>query len=86
MLRKTRVKSSVIAAVAYNPRTKVLEVEFHAGRTYDYLAVPRRIYESLLTADSIGKYFNETIRPNYKAILVRDAQGYVGRSLLGGGK
>ncbi len=67
-----RVKSSVIAAIEYNPTTQVLEIHFHAGRTYDYLNVPAEIYQSLLTADSVGKYFNENIRPHYRAVLVRD--------------
>jgi hypothetical protein len=75
-----RVKSSVIAAIDYNPKTQVLEIDFHAGRTYDYLNVPPEIHQSLLTADSIGKYFNEVIRPNYRAILVRNQDGWVGRS------
>ena len=75
-----RVKSSVIAAIDYNPRTQVLEIQFHAGRTYEYLDVPPEICQSLLTADSIGKYFTENIRPNYEAILVKDQDGWVGRS------
>lgn len=61
MLRKTRVKSSVIAAVEYNPNTQVLEIQFHAGRTYDYLKVPREIYQSLLTAESVG---NTSTKPS----------------------
>jgi len=81
-MRKTRVKSSVIAALTHNPRTEVLEVEFHGGKTYDYLGVPRHVYESLLSSDSIGKYFNDVIKPAYRAVLIRDPSGYVGPSLL----
>ena len=72
-----RVKSSVIAAIHYNPKTQVLEVQFNAGRTYDYLHVPPEIYHALLTADSIGTYFNEVIRPKYRAVLVKDQDGWV---------
>ena len=70
-MRRERVKSSVIAAVAYDARDKVLEVEFHTGRVYHYHDVPRSAYDALRTADSIGKYFNEELRPHYRATEVR---------------
>ena len=81
-MERTRVKSSVIAALAYNSKTRVLEVEFHGGRVYDYLDVPKDIYRDLLAVESIGKYFNESVRPHYRGVLVRDEYGYVSRRLL----
>ena len=70
-MRRKRVASSVIAAVGYDDDHGLLEVEFHNGRKYYYLSVPGNVYESLISADSIGGYFNENIRTNYKAVRAR---------------
>jgi hypothetical protein len=68
---RERVKSSVIAAVTYDPRQQVLQVEFHTGRIYEYLDVPRRVYHALMSAESVGQYFNQVIRTQYRSVLVR---------------
>ncbi len=70
-MQRQRVKSSVIAAVAHDPHSKVLEVEFHTGRIYNYFDVPAGVYETMLASDSMGKFFNEEIRPNYRSSEVR---------------
>jgi hypothetical protein len=70
-MRRKRVASSVIAAIGYDDESGLLEVEFHTGRVYYYLSVPNDVYEELMAADSIGGYFNEKIRKDYKTIRVR---------------
>ncbi|PYQ25702.1 MAG: KTSC domain-containing protein [Acidobacteria bacterium] len=70
---RQRVKSSVIATVGYDAGDRRLEVAFHNGRVYAYLDVPASVYEKLVTAESVGKVFNEEVRPHYKAELVEDA-------------
>ena len=69
-MRRERVKSSVILAIGYDARHRELEVEFHSGRIYRYFDVPRRVYETLLSTDSVGKYFNETVKPNHRSARV----------------
>jgi hypothetical protein len=64
-MRETLVDSSVIAMVAYDESNEVLEVRFRNGRTYRYFRVPPEEHEALLAADSIGRYFNEVIKPKY---------------------
>jgi len=59
------VDSSNIAAVGWDPRTMVLEVEFHHGGVYHYLEVPKSVYGDFIHADSIGKHFHKYIRPTY---------------------
>ena len=59
------VDSSNIAAVGWDPRTMILEVEFHHGGVYHYLEVPKSEYGDFIHADSIGKYFHKHIRPTY---------------------
>ncbi|HEX8152504.1 MAG TPA: KTSC domain-containing protein [Thermoanaerobaculia bacterium] len=65
-MRRYRVESTVLAAVGYEPDTSVLEVEFRTGRVYRYYRVPRTAVVKMLTADSIGGYFNREIRPRYR--------------------
>lgn len=68
-----RVGSSVIATVDYDGERRVLEVTFRTGRVYRYLGVPPAVYRELLASDSKGKYFNQKIRPKYRARYVRRA-------------
>lgn len=69
---RTPVTSSVIAGLGYDPGTKILEVEFRTGRLYQYFPVPQVVYEALLNAKSLGKYFNEQIRDHYSFREVTD--------------
>ncbi|HEY3052318.1 MAG TPA: KTSC domain-containing protein [Thermoanaerobaculia bacterium] len=64
-MRRTRVSSSAIAALAYDRRRNLLEVEFRTGRVYQYFMVPNSAYETLRSAESMGVYFNREIRPRY---------------------
>lgn len=59
--------SSNIAEVDYNDSNHSLRVKFHSGGEYIYDAVPKRIYESLITAESKGSYFYKNIRNKYQA-------------------
>lgn len=57
--------SSNILSIGYNPETSILEVEFHQGRVYQYLGVPKGKYRGILRAKSKGKYFNRNIRNEF---------------------
>lgn len=70
-----RVVSSVLSAVGYEPKRKILEVEFRSGRLYQYFDVPPNVYEQLLAAPSLGSYFNKAIRPHYRAEMVVEKKG-----------
>jgi phage repressor protein C with HTH and peptisase S24 domain len=69
---RQRVKSSVVASVGYDPTQRRLEVAFHNGRVYAYFEVPPSVYEELVAAESVGKFFNENVKPNYEAELLED--------------
>jgi hypothetical protein len=58
------VNSSAIRAVGYDGYT--LSVEFHTGRTYDHPGVPYQVYRELMTASSMGAYYNRYIRGRYR--------------------
>lgn len=61
----TPVKSSNIAAVGYDDATNTLRIRFSNGSEWDYVSVPKSIYESLLHAKSVGSYFAANIRGHY---------------------
>ena len=58
-MQRVPVSSSNIASVGYDDNTHTLEVEFHSGHVYQYFDVPKDVYDGLLTAGSVGKYFNQ---------------------------
>jgi hypothetical protein len=64
MLRE-KVSSSSLRSVGYDPSRLVLEIEFRTGGIYQYLNVPERVYLELLTDESMGRYFDYSIRDNY---------------------
>jgi len=64
-MRRRAVNSSVIRALGYDDRSKVLEVEFHTNRIYQYFGVPLAVYDDLLNAPSIGEFYNRQIRNEY---------------------
>ena len=59
------VLSSAIAQVGYQSSTHTLAIRFCTGREYWYAAVPPQIYQALLSAPSIGQYFNQAVRNAY---------------------
>jgi hypothetical protein len=63
MLNKTAVISSNIASVGWENDT--LEVTFASGTTYQYVGVPKSIYDGLVSAKSVGKHFNTNIKNVY---------------------
>jgi len=58
------VESSAIRTIGYAGGTLV--VEFHSGRNYDYPGVPYPVFLELLNARSIGAYYNQHIRGQYR--------------------
>jgi hypothetical protein len=65
-MKRQKVKSSTIASVGYDVKTKVLEVEFINGDVYTYSNVPKEIYFAFLKSSSKGKYLWKYIRGIYK--------------------
>jgi hypothetical protein len=71
-VRRRRVQSSVIRSAGYDAAASILELEFADSRAvYDYYDVPLSVYEELLSADSMGVYFNEFIKDLYASQQVK---------------
>jgi len=62
MMNMKPVESSNIAEIGYDNEHNVLHVAFHTGSVYAYEDVPYQMYEDMLNAPSVGKYFNENVR------------------------
>lgn len=57
------VSSSNIAAVGFDGGT--LRVQFTNGAQYDYSGVSEELYNQLMAAESIGRFFNQNIKGSY---------------------
>ena len=65
-MERKSVSSSNIASIGYDEATSTLEVEFLNGSVYHYYDVPDNEYQSLMSADSHGKYLAANIKGRYR--------------------
>ncbi len=63
-MEMTEVKSSNIKAIGYSGVT--LRVEFKSGGNYEYLDVPKDIFDGIMKSDSKGGYLAAEIKGTYK--------------------
>lgn len=61
------VSSSNLRGVGYDEDTQVMVVEFHNGSKYQVLNTTKEEYDALIGADSVGKHYNQNIKP-YKEV------------------
>jgi len=64
-VRRIPVSSRAVVSVGYDAGTSTLEVEYVSGGVYRYSPVPRRVFDGLLAADSIGTYLTTHVKPHY---------------------
>ena len=60
------VQSSMIREIGHEG--DVLEVMFANGSVKQFAGVPRGLYREMLTAESIGTFFNRRIRGHYDVV------------------
>ena len=65
------VQSSMMTAVGYDAQNKTLRIRFIQDADYDYSGVPPEIYQSLLSAESKGKYYHRYIKGLFPSKRVR---------------
>lgn len=61
----TSLASSNLSAMRYDEETRLLQIRFLSGRSYDFKDVPADVADGLKQADSPGKYFNSSIKGVY---------------------
>ena len=65
-MQRNPVNSSNLVSVGYDPATTILEVEFKNANVYRYFDVSTAVYRELMSAPSIGQFFNKYIRNTYR--------------------
>ena len=61
-MERKSVTSSNILSIGYDEESQVLEVEFKYGGIYQYIDVPKDVYDNLMSAPSIGKTFHMSVK------------------------
>jgi hypothetical protein len=64
-VKREPVRYSAIRSIGYEPRQRILEVEFTDDTIYEFLPVPAELVEALFAAESKGTFFDERIRNSY---------------------
>ncbi|KKM06703.1 hypothetical protein LCGC14_1741290 [marine sediment metagenome] len=67
-VKMVSVESSNIEAVGYDEQKEELFIEFKnkgENTTYKYRGVPSKKYDSMVKADSVGRFFHKHIRGLY---------------------
>jgi XTP/dITP diphosphohydrolase len=72
-MQRLPVESSDIVSIGYDPKGRILEVEFREGRVYQYLEVDPDAHRLLMKADSIGQHFQAFILGHYRYHRLEDA-------------
>jgi len=65
-IKRIPVASSNIASVGYDKEAHILEIEFHHGAIYQYVDVPEKVYEELMSSPSQGAYFKNELKDKFK--------------------
>jgi hypothetical protein len=64
---RTRVDSSSIESVTYDPSDGAFEVNFRrTGHCYRYFDVPQDIFNAFMKAESKGTYLNQVIKSTFE--------------------
>lgn len=66
------VKSSSIYSVGYDQDKEIMDIIFNTSKNkiYRYFNVSKKVFESLINADSIGKYYRQDIMGFYESIKI----------------
>ena len=60
------VTSSNIESIGYESSLREIHVRFLNGRTYVYHDAEEYVFIEFQNADSLGRYLNQNIKPNYR--------------------
>jgi len=73
-IRRKLNNSSAFDYVFYNPKSKIMRIQFKATKNvYEYKDVPPRIILNLINAPSPGRYFSNEVRGKFEAVLYKES-------------
>jgi len=64
---RVEVGSSNIASVGYHDGKLFVEFK-RSGAVYEYRGVPEDVYQALINAESVGKFFHRNVKSVYQTI------------------
>lgn len=70
-MERKRINASNIRSVGYEPRSRMLEIEFSSGSIVHYSGVSEDVYRRLMNAPSPGSFFHDRIDENFPSKRVR---------------
>ena len=65
-MNRTKVDSTTLLSIGYEPDSELLELEFASGDVYNYHGVQGYLYMGLMDSNSKDVYFNKYIRDKYE--------------------
>jgi len=66
------VRSSNIASIAYEDLESKLGVRFKNGAEYHYMKVPRKLFDQMLKAPSVGQFLDREIKKRgFRCVEIR---------------
>lgn len=65
MITEQEVVSSQFKKVKYDTESKILIITFNNDKRYEYKDVPQSIFDSLMSAESLGKFFIAFIKNSF---------------------
>jgi len=60
------ISLKTIESVGYDKDKRTLEILFGGSGVYTYFDVSKKVYQELVTADSVGTYFHQNILNKFK--------------------
>ena len=67
MERQSIFDSSEIVSAGYDKSSKILEIEFHGNRVYQYKDVPEEVYRNLMdSGEFTDRFFSEDVQYAYE--------------------
>ena len=65
MITEKEVVSSQFKKVKYDSESKILIITFNNDKRYEYKDVPQSIFDSLMSAESLGKFFIAFVKNSF---------------------
>ncbi|HEY5805926.1 MAG TPA: non-canonical purine NTP pyrophosphatase [Candidatus Saccharimonadales bacterium] len=72
-MQRLPVESTDLVSIGYDPKERVLEIEFKENRIYQYFEVEPDVYERFMRTDSYGEFFYAHINKHYRYKKAGDA-------------
>jgi hypothetical protein len=71
-MRRIPINSRIVQSVGYDPSKSLLEIKFKiTKRIYAFIDVPKEVYQNFIKSRSKGNFYNQKIKYQFQAILVK---------------